>query len=128
MQMSLRCRRTVVAVMSSVGIVVGILPPPSAPADTRCSTPCARRAGINLVLGSFSPFTVLTVLIDPYSFGGNAFDSANESDVIAARFTVFFFSWAATAAYAAIVWAMYRSMVRNFDMTIPPPVALSTPI
>jgi len=26
--------------------------------------------------------------------------------------------WGAVAAYSAIVWAMYKSMVKNFDMTI----------
>jgi hypothetical protein len=31
---------------------------------------------------------------------------------------VFIFSWLATAAYAVVVWTMYKSMVTNFDMTI----------
>ena len=115
MQLSLRCRKTVMAVMGSVGIVVGI---------------CAllgwcglqildTRSGDNLfglMVGSFSPFTVLTLLIDPYHFAERQF--GDESSIAAARGVIFVFAWAATAAYAAAVWAMYKSMVRNFDMTI----------
>jgi hypothetical protein len=34
------------------------------------------------------------------------------------RLLVFIFGWAAAALYAFVVWGMYKSMVRNFDMTI----------
>jgi len=34
------------------------------------------------------------------------------------RITIFISSFAAVSAYTAIVWAMYKSMVKNFDMTI----------
>src|SRR5206468_8007493 len=66
MQMSLRCRTTVRAVMSSVGIVLGICGALgwcgySALAGIRG----AGEAG--LVIGAFSPFTILTVPIDPGS-------------------------------------------------------------
>ncbi len=114
MQMSLRCRTTVLAVMSSVGIVVGI-----------CATLgwCGysflnfRNGGpMSLVVGSFSPFTVLTVLIDPYRLAEHVYE--NEQDFVSNRITVFICSFAAVGAYAAIVWAMYKSMVKNFDMTI----------
>src|SRR5206468_8699549 len=66
MQLSLRCRTTVRAVMSSVGIVLGICGALgwcgySALAGIRG----AGEAG--LVIGAFSPFTILTVPIDPGS-------------------------------------------------------------
>ena len=53
-------------------------------------------------------------------FGGRMFDPAtsSEADAYTARFMVAITSWIATGAYAAIVWAMYKSMVKNFDMTI----------
>ena len=63
------------------------------------------------------PFTVLTVLIDPVQFGGSAFEPGSD-DVAAARLTVFVCGWIATAIYGVVVWSMYKSMVKNFDMTI----------
>ena len=38
--------------------------------------------------------------------------------VFTARIVIFLFSLAACGAYAALIWAMYKSMVKNFDMTI----------
>jgi ABC-type transport system involved in multi-copper enzyme maturation permease subunit len=114
MQMSLRCRSTVMAVMSSVGIIVGIC---SFLGWVGYNLLGMRNGGgpFALVIGSFSPFTVLTVLINPYHFAEHAFD---EADAATNRLTIFFGTFTAVAAYAAIVWAMYKSMVKNFDMTI----------
>lgn len=117
MHMSLRCRRTVMAVMSSIGIVVGLCAALGWCGYAFLGTRGANE--FNLIVGSFSPFTVLTVLIDPYSYGGTVFkSSAGLQDSTTGRSILFFFSWAATAAYAVVVWMMYRSMVTNFDMTI----------
>ena len=115
MQMSLRCRTTVRAVMSSVGIVIGLCG-----GLGWCGAQfLAYRGGglFNLIVGSFSPFTVLTVLIDPARFGGTEFATGSAS-VASARIVVLVFSWIATGVYALIVWSMYKSMVKNFDMTI----------
>lgn len=120
MQMSLRCRRTVMAVMSSVGIVLGICVGLGLcgynVVDSRAMSQ------IGLVFGSFSPFTLVTLLVDPrvyaaeqFGFGGGNPDPAN---VAGARLLVFIFGWAATGAYTLVVWGMYKSMVKNFDMTI----------
>jgi ABC-type transport system involved in multi-copper enzyme maturation permease subunit len=114
MHMSLRCRTTVMAVMSSIGIVVGVC----------CGLGfCGfgivgkRDLGtIGLALGSFSPFTLMTVLLNPWKFAGDLY--ADAGDTGQNRLVVFMFGWGAVAAYAGIVWAMYKSMVKNFDMTI----------
>src|SRR3954468_19445508 len=114
MQMSLRCRTTVRAVMSSVGIVLGIC---SALGWCGYSALEGFKAGEpSLVVGSFSPFTVLTILIDPDRFGGTLFK--NDASPATARAIVLIFAWIATGAYALVVWTMYKSMVKNFDMTI----------
>lgn len=113
MQMSLRCRTTVRAVMSSVGIVGGI-----SGVLVLCGQGLlsGRNAGdIQYVFSGFSPFTLLALMIDPYTVSartpyGTNMDGARTMMAISAI--------AATAAYAAIVWAMYKSMVKNFDMTI----------
>jgi hypothetical protein len=57
------------------------------------------------------------VLIDPVKFGGTEF-AAGSASVASARVVVLVFSWIATGVYALIVWTMYKSMVKNFDMTI----------
>ncbi|MDB5331439.1 MAG: putative rane protein [Phycisphaerales bacterium] len=113
MQMSLRCRKTVVAVMSSVGIVVG-----ACAALGWCGYSILQSRNMEyagLVSAGFSPFTLLTVLIDPYTFAGDLF--AGES-AIGSRIFIFVVCWIGVAAYTAVVWTMYKSMVKNFDMTI----------
>jgi hypothetical protein len=56
------------------------------------------------------------VLIDPKRFAESAFD--NPEDWLQNRFVLFICAWIAVAAYAGIVWTMYKSMVKGFDMTI----------
>jgi ABC-type Na+ efflux pump permease subunit len=113
MQMSLRCRTTVLAVMSSVGIVAGICALLGWCGYTFLNF---RNGGpFSLFVGSFSPFTVLTMLINPYQFAERVFD---QSDALSNRLTIFFSSFTAVAIYTAVVWTMYKSMVKNFDMTI----------
>jgi ABC-type transport system involved in multi-copper enzyme maturation permease subunit len=119
MQMSLRCRTTVMAVMSSVGIVVGICA-----ALGWCGygllTNNSSNPGISVGIGSFSPFTLMQMLINPYGTG-KAFTSGMGGDddpVTSNRLIIVVCSLIAIAGYTAIVWSMYQSMVKNFDMTI----------
>jgi ABC-type transport system involved in multi-copper enzyme maturation permease subunit len=117
MQMSLRCRTTVRAVMSSVGIIIGLCALLGWCGNTFLTGMGRGDNTVGVVLASFSPFTVLTLMINPYEFGGQVFSPASD-DVGTGRFLVLLFSWIAVGAYAAVVWAMYKSMVKNFDMTI----------
>jgi ABC-type transport system involved in multi-copper enzyme maturation permease subunit len=117
MQMSLRCRTTVTAVMTSVGIVVGVCA-----ALGWCGYTVLSGSGneIGVVIGSFSPFTILTILIDPYQFAGGVFNPnpGQVDNSAGARFLMCAFTVVAVGAYTAVVWSMYRSMVKGFDMTI----------
>jgi ABC-type Na+ efflux pump permease subunit len=119
MQMSLRCRTTVRAVMSSVGIIVG-----ACALLGWCGVSLLSNRGMGgetaVALGTFSPFTLLTILIDPYDFAGSTFDHSqpNYYDPTGARVAAFIVCLIALGVYAAIIWSMYRSMVKNFDMTI----------
>jgi ABC-type Na+ efflux pump permease subunit len=120
MQMSLRCRTTVMAVMSSVGIVVGIC---AALGWCGGSLVDSSSGGFGLAIGSFSPFTVMTVLINPYRFAEKNYQSdasygMGYSDEAQSRVVVFIVSWIAVGVYLLVVWSMYKSMVKNFDMTI----------
>ena len=74
-------------------------------------------------IGSFSPFTVMTVLINPYRFAERNYQADptygfGNSDIASSRLVVFVVSWIAVGVYALVVWSMYKSMVKNFDMTI----------
>ncbi|MGD1276699.1 MAG: ABC transporter permease subunit [Tepidisphaeraceae bacterium] len=118
MHLSLRCQTTVRAVMSSVGIIAG-----ACAALGWCGYSILNSRALppdfSVAIGVFSPFTLLTLLIDPYDFGGRAFDpTIPDADPAAARLTAFVVCAIVLAAYAAAVWSMYRSMVTNFDMTI----------
>ncbi|HMB95708.1 MAG TPA: hypothetical protein VKK61_06680, partial [Tepidisphaeraceae bacterium] len=74
--------------------------------------------GLHLILSGFSPFTLLAVLINPYIVADRTFGATSRVDINSARLFMFISAFAATAAYAAVVWVMYKSMVKNFDMTI----------
>ena len=117
MQMSLRCRTTVMAVMLSVGIVIGLCG-----AMGWCGYKLLDESSnpIGVVIGAFSPFTLLTMLIDPHTFAKEAYGLGNPdpSTEATARVLAFIFSWIAIGGYTAVVWSMYTSMVKNFDMTI----------
>ena len=111
MRVSLSTQTTVKAVMISLAIVLAAFA-----GAGWCGTALADNGGsFGVALASFSPITVMMMLIDPSQWGGDAFSG---NDAGAARMIVLVFSIAACAAYAAIVWGLYKSMVTNFDMTI----------
>lgn len=117
MNLSLRCRTSVRAVMFSVAIVLG-----ACGLLGFCGQSVFRSGGDNLIavaVSAFSPFTVLMLLVDPYGVGGgssNVFtDPGNQAS---ARTTLVIFGLIATTVYAGVVWTMYKTMVKNFDMTI----------
>src|SRR5690606_19402061 len=68
MQMSLRLRRTVSAVMGSVGIIVGLCG-----LLGWCGFMMLTESNeeITMLFAAFSPFTLLTVLVDPAQFADN---------------------------------------------------------
>jgi ABC-type transport system involved in multi-copper enzyme maturation permease subunit len=117
MHMSLRCRKTVVAVMASVGIMLGLCG-----ALGWCGlmlTSGMRGANpVQLLFAGFSPFTVLSLLMAPDRFGGRLFDPANPSAMFAARVQLLAFSLVACGVYCLAIWQLYKYMVKNFDMTI----------
>ena len=122
MQMSLRNRTTVRAVMSSIGIVVGLM----ALLGWCGSSVLDSGAGANMLGGaiaSFSPLSLVMMQISPEQFGGQLFSTTGglgntPEERLTARVAVLCISLIAAGVYAAIIYAMYQSMVKNFDMTI----------
>ena len=68
------------------------------------------------LLAPFAPFTSIWYLIDPQQL----FDSANafRADAGGARLAAALGSTIATLVYSFIVWSIYISLVRNFDMIV----------
>jgi ABC-type transport system involved in multi-copper enzyme maturation permease subunit len=120
MQMSLVCRKTVAAVMSSLGIVAGVCCAMAWVGWEIATTASNSAADAAAGVASFSPFTLPMLLIDPYAAGVRAMDPvfASAADVAVARWIILLCALVASAVYAGIVWTMYRGMVRGFDMTI----------
>ncbi|HTW95248.1 MAG TPA: ABC transporter permease subunit, partial [Tepidisphaeraceae bacterium] len=119
MQMSLRCRTTVWAVMSSILIMAGACGALGWCGFSLMDASSRGTSLFSLGMSTFSPFTLMAILIDPYSYGGSDFDFTNaDADPVTARIVIFIVSAIAVAAYALAVWTMYKSMVKNFDMTI----------
>lgn len=115
MQMSLRNRTTVRAVMSSLGIVIGLMAVLGWCGLTAGSSQIAGQ--MSSAISSFSPLGVIATLIYPEKFGGKSWETGGD-DMAASRVVMLIFTLVATAAYAGVVWTMYTSMVKNFDMTI----------
>ncbi len=117
MQMSLRCRTTVMAVILSVVIVNAICFGLGACGFSALSNSQFGSGGV--ILGALSPFTLAGILIDPLEMAKGVFGGTqNSGDITSARILLTFSGWVITGIYGAIVWAMYKSMVKNFDMTI----------
>jgi ABC-type transport system involved in multi-copper enzyme maturation permease subunit len=123
LQLSLKWSRTIVAVMASVGVLAGI-----------CSvlgvcgfTAAAHFNAIGPVIASFSPFTAICMLIDPEQYARSAFtgpngmfspDNSTGAEMWVGRVLIVVSIVVASGTYCAIIWGMYRSMVKNFDMII----------
>ena len=122
LQLSLKWSRTLVSVMASVGVLAGICSVLGV-----CGFAAARNIPYMGTVGAmFSPFTAICVLIDPVGFaskdfgpgGGFMVGAGGDPPLWLGRLLVFIATIAASGVYCLIVWGMYRSMVKNFDMII----------
>jgi ABC-type transport system involved in multi-copper enzyme maturation permease subunit len=116
LQRSIRCTKTVTATLSSVGILVLVCF-----ASIGCLTgvlPTSETVGA--MLAPFTPFTSVAVSIAPAHHLGleTAAGGPNRSQLAQARFLCLIGSAAAAVIYILVVVGLYKSMVRNFDMTV----------
>ena len=116
MQTSMRCQRTITAVMLSVllvGVVIAI------PASIGLATISGNyRSTAALAVAAFSPVSVLCALVNSTQFGGQLLTDSDLDAYGTGRIVIVVFGLIASAAYGALVYGLYRTMVRNFDMMI----------
>ncbi len=115
MQMSLRNRTTVRAVMSSLGIVIGLM---ALLGWCGMSAMSSRMEEVASAIGGFSPLSVIATMIYPEEFGGRIWSTGSQDSIFASRLIMLVSTIIAAGAYSAIVWSMYKSMIKNFDMSI----------
>lgn len=113
LRVSLLTRKNVTAVMASIGLVVLLFG-----VTTWIGMAVVRGSGgeFGAFLAPFAPFTSIWYLIDPLQL----FESANayQTGASGARLAAALGSAIATLVYSFIVWSIYISLVRNFDMIV----------
>ena len=110
---SLNATKNVTAVMYSVGLMI-----------LGCGVTSmlvfafvnASGAEFGAFLAPFAPFTSIRFLVDPSELFTSRREFANGA--VAVRFAALIGSAIAAGLYVVIVWRVYTSLVRNFDMTL----------
>lgn len=120
LQFSLTMKRTVQAVMISTSIVLGV-----SGALWFCGSAVIMNTGLmfSSVILPFFPFPATQSLIDPQvvvdaSQSGYGATPATPAALATARGTRVIFTLISALAYFAITFALYKNMVRSFDMVI----------
>jgi ABC-type transport system involved in multi-copper enzyme maturation permease subunit len=113
LKISLTAKTNVAAVMYSVGTMILAAGVVSA---IGLAVVQASGGQIGAFLAPFSPFSAVRYLIDP----SGLFDTVQEfrRATAATRIAAFLGSAIATVVYALIVYNLYRTLVRNFDMIV----------
>src|SRR5262249_26943308 len=101
------------AVMASIGMLTGIMTVLGV-----CGIPAVKLPVFGLIFSAFSPFQGIGVLLNPHDFAKESFDGTGAVDEGTARGIIFVAFLTSAVVYCLIVWGMYRSMVKNFDMII----------
>ncbi len=112
LQMSLQFRRTVPAVLSTVGILIVM-----SFALGACGWGLVEISETSgAFIAPFTPFTAVSVIVNPsWTLGMDADPGRHAASV---RFLLMIGVCTSAAFYALAVMGMYRSMIRNFDMTV----------
>ncbi len=115
LQLSLKWSRTIVAVMASVGVLAGICAVLGVCGFTMASSIPV----VGTPAALFSPFTAICILVDPGSYSSDFTGSGVYTGAPAiGRAVIFMVAFAVSGGYCLLVWWMYKSMVKNFDMII----------
>jgi hypothetical protein len=112
LQLSLKWSKTIVAVMASIGMLAGIMTVLGV-----CGFPAAKLPVFGLIFSAFSPYQGVGVLLNPREFAAESFGASGVEEGTG-RVILFISFLTSAGVYCLIIWGMYRSMVKNFDMII----------
>ena len=115
LQASIKSRKTIIAVFTSMGIVIGVF------AVTAGCAFAVKDAGSEMLTAAFMPLTPVTavfVAIDPASAVAESGIFATGTSLNICRIIAFVASLCSAGVYGLIGYGMHRSIVRNFDMII----------
>ncbi len=112
LQMSLQLRRTVHAVLSTVAILMAI-----SFVFGACGFGLVEiDESFGAVIGTFTPFTAVSLIVNPEWTLGIERSASLKLDY--ARLLMPIGTCVSAGFYALVVLGLYRSMIRNFDMTV----------
>lgn len=114
LQFSLTSKKTVQAVMWSTVVVIVVTGLASACGMAIRDGP----AHLAAIVWPFTPMPAIQAVIDPQSLFSARNAAPSAGDIAQVRVERALASLVAAAAYLAITWALYKNMVRNFDMTV----------
>ncbi len=118
LHLSLKWSRTLVAVMVSVGVLAGLCGVMGA-----CGMAACRINILGVIFSPFSPFNGVAILMNPTEMAATSFgpgaDAAFSGDSQWVGRLVMFISFLTSClVYCLVIYGMYKSMVKNFDMII----------
>jgi len=113
LHISLNSKSNVSAVMYSIGLIIILCGVSWLLGNGLVS---ASQEGIGAVLAPLTPFTSMWYLVNPRGLFDSAAQLAQNAPVV--RIGAAFGTVVAIGAYAFIVWAVFRGLVKNFDMII----------
>ena len=117
LQSSIKSKKTIGAVFTSMGIVIGIFLLAGS-----CAYMMQNAGSMEEMTAAFMPLTppwACFIAIDPESaLGGINTPLSNAATISSCRIIAFVSSFCSAGIYFLVGWSMHRSMVRNFDMII----------
>jgi ABC-type transport system involved in multi-copper enzyme maturation permease subunit len=115
LRMSIHQRRTVVAVLLSVAVVLCVF---AITASCAFSARGAQAAVVSGVLSPLSPLSAVMMAIDPAGFVTVGLPGTTNVDVSFLRLVAALSAAIAALVYGLIGWWIYQDLIRNFDMVI----------
>lgn len=114
LQSSIKAKKTLVAVFTSMGIVIGVYA-----ATAGCALAVRETdARLAATFMPINPFTAPFIVINPERAITAGTATVTADDLAVCRAIAFVAAIAAAAVYGLVGYGMHRSMVRNFDMII----------